>query len=179
VFLQPGSVERNPESSATKAATVAAPVRLEIVDLLDVRRGRRGEEGDEPTVDRRGVAGTLKVHLDNLIADRPLTTVKDLTSVSRAVDLLQKHLAWLCEQDYAADLYDDIRLLHRQLSDATGDYRRPAVAVCTVADEDGNNCGGSIQANQYGGAYCSRCHTTWKPDQLRHLGLALAISQEA
>jgi hypothetical protein len=56
-FLEHGATEKNPESKATKSANAPAPMRLDIIDLLDTRRGRRWN-GTEPAHDRRGVVGT-------------------------------------------------------------------------------------------------------------------------
>lgn len=171
-FIEHGTVDRNPESKATKAANAGAPMRLDIVDLLDTRRGRT-MNGIAPAHDRRGVIGILKVHVERLAEERPLTTIAAI-SVTSACQLLDRHRLWLAEQDWITDLYEDIRILHRTLADACGDYRRPPVGTCHVPNTEGNPCGGGLFANPYGGVRCSRCGATWDAAHLRQLGLAQA-----
>lgn len=173
-FLEHGAAERNPDSKATKSANAPAPMRLDIIDLLDTRRGRRWN-GTEPTTDRRGVVGTLKVHIDNLIEERPLTAQPPITTVTAACNLLDRHRLWIAEQDWVDLLYEDLRQLHRELSEAVGEYRRPPVGRCHLTPEGANDpCGGPLFANPYGGVRCARCSSTWPADQLRLLGLAQA-----
>lgn len=70
-FIQHGSVETNPESAHVKIPDPPAPMRLEIVDLLDTRRGYQYDDDGMPLVGdtRRGVFGTIvawsaRIHLD-------------------------------------------------------------------------------------------------------------------
>lgn len=169
-FIELGSAEPDPDQRTAKRLTPPAPMRLDIIDLLDARRGRKWN-GLNPADDRRGVAGILKVWLDVLIADRNLTP-PPITTITKACDLLNRHRLWLAEQDYIADLYEDIRKLNRDLNNAIGDYRRPPVGTCAV-DRDGTPCGGPLYASEYGGVRCTRCRSTWDADKLRLLGLAL------
>lgn len=174
-FLEHGTTETNPGSKATKSADVPAPMRLDIVDMLDTRYGRHWN-GLAPTTDRRGTIGTLKVHTDRLREERPLTGPHRDT-VSEACALLDRHRLWLAEQHWVEFLYEDVRVLYRQLSDATGDYRRPPVGRCHIDTDDDGTCGGPLHANQYGGVHCGKCGTTWDADHLRTLGLAQAQAQ--
>lgn len=174
IFLEHGAAERNPDSKATKSATAQAPMRLDIVDLLDTRRGRHWN-GTEPTTDRRGVAGILKVHIDRLIEERPLTQQSPITTISEACNLLDRHLLWLVEQDWVEYLYEDIRQLIRTLADAVGEYRQKPVGRCHLEPEGSDvACGGPLFANTYGGVRCARCNASWEADKLRLLGLAQA-----
>lgn len=174
-FLEHGVAERNPDSKTTKSANPGqAPMRLDIIDLLDTRLGRRWN-GTEPAHDRRGVIGTLRVHVERLTEERPLTASWTDTSVSAACNLLNRHRLWIAEQDWVSDLYEDLRNINRTLSDAVGDYRRPPIGRCHLAIEDGENiCGGALFANEYGGVRCSKCGNAWDASHLRQLGLAQA-----
>lgn len=173
-FLEHGTTERNPESKATKSATAPAPMRLDIIDLLDTRHGRRWN-GLAPAHDRRGVIGTLRVHVERLMEERPLTATWDDTSVTEACKLLDRHRLWLAEQDWIDLLYEDLRQLNRELSDAVGDYRRPPVGRCHIVNDADTECGGPLYANDYGGVRCLRCGSTWDADHLAQLGLAQAM----
>lgn len=174
-FIEHGTADKNPESKITKRAEAAAPMRLEVIDLLDTRLGRKWL-GTAPAHDRRGVIGTLRVHVERLIEERPLTaTTWADTSVTQACDLLHRHLLWLAEQDWITYLYEDLSTLNRALADAVGDYRRPAVGSCHVVPEGATSpCGGPLFANATGGVHCARCRAEWEPERLRQLGLAQA-----
>jgi hypothetical protein len=71
-FIQHGSVETNPESAHVKLPDPPAPMRLEIVDLLDTRRGTQFDDDGLPMAgvdNRRGVFGTMvawagRIHLE-------------------------------------------------------------------------------------------------------------------
>lgn len=176
-YTLPGTTDKNPDSKATKKAQLAAPIRLDVIDLLDNRKGRIWN-GTAPAHDRRGVAGTLQVHVDRLREERHLTTPHDDTNITAACALLDRHRLWIAEQDWATYLHDDLKQTHRELSDATGDYRRPPVGRCHVIPEDGDRCGGPLFANTYGGVHCPKCGATWDANHLRQLGLAQAEAQQ-
>lgn len=174
IFLEHGAAERNPDSKATKSATTQAPMRLDIIDLLDVRRGRHWN-GTQPTTDRRGVVGILKVHIDRVIEDRSLTHLSPITTITEACKFLDRHLLWIVEQEWVEYLYEDIRQLVRTLADAVGEYRQKPVGRCHIEPEGSDApCGGPLYANPYGGVRCARCPAEWPADQLRLLGLAQA-----
>lgn len=170
-FIERGSVERNPESVSTKAAEAPAPMRLEIIDLLDTRLGRKWN-GTAAANDRRGVTGTLQVHAERLIEERRLSTPHDGRHLSSSCALLDKHRLWIAERDWVTYLYLDLKQIHRDLADATGDYRRPPVGRCHVDTDDHGRCDGPLFASKYGGVRCARCDATWAPERLRQLGLA-------
>lgn len=172
VFVEPGLADPNPGSKATKRAEVAAPLRLDVLDLLDSRHGRMWL-GTAPAHDRRGVVGVLQSHVERLQAERPLTSPHDHRNVTAACALLDKHRFWLAEQDWIVDLYEDIKNLNRQLNDAIGEYRRPPVGLCHIDTGEGA-CRGKLFAHQYGGVRCVRCQASWDAGELRLLGLALA-----
>lgn len=176
-YAIPGSAEKNPDSKATKRAVVSAPLRLDVIDLLDNRLGRKWN-GTAAAHDRRGVAGTLQVHVDRLREERNLTQRHDDTSISAACALLDRHRLWIAEQDWISYLYADIKQTHRELSDATGNYRRPPIGRCHLPTEDDTTCDGPLFANTYGGVHCARCSATWDAQELRLLGLAQAQAQQ-
>jgi hypothetical protein len=175
-FLEHGTTERNPESVATKRAFAPAPMRLEIIDLLDTRLGRIWN-GTAPASDRRGTIGTLQAHVEHLATDRNLTNIPYPLTVVGACKLLQRHRIWLIRQDWIEDLYAELKTLHRQLSDAVGDYRRPPVGHCHV-EHNAGTCGGLLFANTYGGVRCAKCGAVWDADHLRLLGIAQAESEQ-
>lgn len=167
-FIEHGAAEKNPDSKTTKTAEAPAPMRLEIIDLLDTRLGRKWN-GTAPADDRRGTIGTLRAYVGRLADERPLTTKWADTSVTEACALLDRHRLWIAEQEWITDLYEDLRVLNRQLSDAIGDYKRPSVGTCPGATDD-TPCAGKLYANQTGGVRCTTCHRGWGEDDLAFLG---------
>lgn len=176
-FLEHGTTDSNPDSKATKRAEVAAPMKLQIVDLLDTRLGRKWL-GTQATDDRRGALGTLYAICTEIHDSRNLTGPLP-TNVTATCDYLTRHILWLTEQDWIGDTYNEIRLLHRELSDAIGEYRPKPVGRChVIPDEAEDPCGGPLFANPYGGVRCARCQASWDASKLRVLGLAQAAAQE-
>lgn len=177
-FVEHGTTDRNPDSKATKASEASAPMRLEIIDLLDDRLGRKWL-GLTPTDDRRGVVGSLLAVASEIHDGRNLTGEKP-TTVVNACDYIGRHILWLTEQDWVGDTYDEIRKLHRALSDAVGIYRPRPVGRCHVVPDDTDDpCGGPLMANPYGGVHCPRCQAAWDAGHLRQLGLALTTQEPA
>lgn len=178
MFLEPGSIEKNPDSKATKNPTPPIPVRLEVLDLLDTRLGRKWQ-GTAAAKDRRGVVGELQGACEALIERRPLTTEPLPVTVTGACRLLDRHRFWMYEQEWVTDLYDDLERIIRDIKNAVGEYRRPPVGHCHVIPENQEDpCGGGLFANKHGGVRCSACGSTWDAAHLRQLGLAQAASEQ-
>lgn len=172
-FALPGAAEQNPDSKATKRATVAAPIRLDVLDLLDHRLGRKWL-GTATTDDRRGVIGTLWAICSEIIDGRQLT-IHPQPTVTQTCEFITRHLEWLIAQDWAKDTHAELKQLHRELNDAIGDYARPPIGRCYLdLDDEAGPCNGPLFASTYGGVRCARCHAAWDATELRRLGLALA-----
>lgn len=178
--VEPGSVDHNPDSKRGKRTTAPLPLRVEVIDLLDHRR-LRAWRGTIPTPANRGALGVL-LNLSLLVAqerghqlphDRPYT-------VTDATKHLLRHLDWITTQPLATQVHEDLRRLHRRLSDAIGEYRPLPVGHCHLVpddSEDGKPCGGPLLANRWGGVRCGSCDATWDAAHLRQLGLAQAQAQ--
>jgi hypothetical protein len=171
-FIHHGTTDRNPDSKATKAANAPAPMRLDIIDLLDTRHARKWL-GTDHTDNQRGTLGTVAGWANTIRDERHLKTPAP-TTVAQACDLLATQMLWLIEQPWAHEAHAELKTLHRELSDAIGDYRPRPVGRCHVDNEDGEPCGGPLLANNYGGVHCPRCNSTWDANHLRQLGLAQA-----
>jgi hypothetical protein len=173
-FLEPGSVDGNPESKSTKAANPPLPVRVEVLDLLDTRRGRRWL-GTEAAEDRRGVLGTLESWARMVREEHPggLATPVDAATVAGEAAFLRRHLLWCAEQPWVDELYAEVKALHRDLADAVGDYRPRPVGRCETVTEDGD-CGGTLLPSRWGmGVHCPRCGAQWTQDDLQRLGMVI------
>ncbi len=171
-FIEPGSVDGNPESKTTKAANPPVPVRLEVLDLLDERHGRRWQ-GTAAADDRRGVLGTLESWARMVREERKVATPVDAATVAGEAACLRRHLLWICEQPWVTELYTDIKTLHRDLADAVGDYRPRPVGRCENITEDGD-CGGPLLPSKWAtGVHCVRCGAQWTESDLERLGLII------
>lgn len=167
--IEPGTVDRNPETKQGKRAHPPVPLRLEVIDLLDIRQLL----GD----DWRGVIGILvkwgmRVRTERRIA-RPIKT-----TVSGEAALLLRHRLWIVEQEWVGEFYAAISDLHRELADATGDYRPRPVGVHAEKD-DGTRCGGPLMPSDNGGVHCPRCGTKWTHGQLGILGGSLQVEPQS
>lgn len=177
LFVAHGTADKNPDSKATKRAEAPAPMRLEIIDLLDTRLGRKWY-GTAPAHDRRGPAGLIQQHVERLTEERQLTNTPNPQDVSECARLLRRHRLWLAEQDWAPYLYEDARDMHRALSDAIGDYKPRPVGKCPLVPDDADTpCDGPLLSNRHGGVRCGRCAATWDAEELRILGLTLASEE--
>lgn len=185
--VEHGTVPSDPGTKHTKRPDPPAPMRLEVVDLLDVRDGA-GVLGivhswaEQIREQRHLPASTC--HCDH---SRPTHTghCSAIGCACRAYTpgpfyvfaecrLLVAHLPWAAEHDWIADLYDEIRVLHRTLADTVGEYRAKPVGKCARL-EDGEMCGGALVMNRDGyGVHCLACGQTHEANnELRELGLVV------
>jgi hypothetical protein len=173
-LTQGAPLEPNPGSKATKKPVAPAPLRVAALDILDTRRGRKWQ-GTEPTDDRRGALGTLLV-IGNEIRTLRGSPTKTDSHVLTEADYIRLSLNLLTAQEWVTDTYNEIKQLHRELSDAVGIYPPRPVATCNIIDPNTDNpheCGGPLYPSKAGGVYCARCNNTWDTTELRRLGLTL------
>lgn len=168
-FIEHGTTDRNPDAKTARNVDAPAPMRLEVLDLLDDRLGRKWQ-GIAVTDERRGVVGTLNAWA-NEVRDAKRIAPATTPTVSGEAHLLSLHVAWIVQQDWAADLHTEIRDLHRRLGDAIGIHRQRPVGSCPVDDGDGP-CGVALYPSQFGGVRCRSGHG-WDIDELRRLGLLI------
>lgn len=185
-----GTVTADPGTKHTKRPDPPAPMRLEVTDLLDTRDGR-------------GVLGVVHSWAE-LIRDhrhdtRPCTCSHARPShthrcsmigcgcheyqpvdatVSRECAYLIVNLAWATGQEFAGDLYDEIRQLHRTLQDTVGEYRPKPVGKCAALRDVPDStvqvlCGGALVMDREGtGVHCLQCDAKHTANhELRALGL--------
>lgn len=190
-----GTVAGNPENVRVKNPDPPAPMRLEILDLLDQRA-------------ERGALGVLRSWCD-LVEDqrhlmrwcdcshaRPSHTghctmigcdcrsfTERTVTVYGTVSVLLANLPWATEQDWIGDLYAEIKQLHRQLRDAVGEYRTHPVGTCKAQPPGQGEtavCGGPLFMDREKRAVrCAECGNTQAADSgLRELGLKVGLIGE-
>lgn len=195
-----GSVAGNPESAHTKRPDAPAPMRLEIIDLLD-NRDQRGVLGiahgwaqlirDERRAypDCSACRHPRSKHVPAIFGtpcggDKNCACAgytQSAATVAGECAFIGQHLAWVTEQDWVGDLYAELRPLARELGDAVGDYRPAAIGMC-LAEVDAPGlltkvlCGGALYRDQTGhGVHCVQCGDRTDVDTLRRLGLKIGI----
>lgn len=197
-----GTVPADPGTKHTKRPDPPAPMRLEVIDLLDVRqeRGALGivhswaqvvrEERNQPAnctcghlaLGHRSYGAVRctakKCHCEAYEPIKPTVTAE--------CHLLVSNLPWIVEQGFAGDLYEEIRVLQRTLTDTVGDYRAKPVGKCArLVDRPGVplqvTCGGALlmdkaepdaEKPQRTGVHCVSCGSRHEANaELRELGL--------
>jgi hypothetical protein len=197
-----GTVPADPGTKHTKRPDPPAPMRLEVIDLLDTRPGFGAlgilhswasvvrEERNQPAICTCGHLAlghrsygavrctAKKCHCDAYQAIHPTVTAE--------CQLLVSNLPWIVEQGFAGDLYEEVRVLQRTLTDTVGDYRAKPVGRCAVlVDHPGAPlpvlCGGALVMDkaepdaskpQRAGVHCVVCGARHEANQeLRELGL--------
>ena len=186
-----GTVPSDPGTKHTKRPDPPAPMRLEVADLLDTREGRGAlgivhswatvvrEERNLP-VPRCHCDHARPTHAGrcSAIGCDCRGYIPGPFYVYAECSLLLAHLAWCTQQDWAGDLYDEVRRLNRDLALTVGDYRVKPVGKCAaLQDRPGVPlpvlCGGALVMEQEGSAVkCLSCGTRHEANEgLRELGL--------
>lgn len=172
--IMPGSVERNPETKATKRVNAPAPLRIDPIDLADERHYLVG--GSLPVENVRGVVGVLQKWA-NLIRVQQGAATNPSPTLASEVGRLTASFDFLVRQPYAANAYKSIMAAQRNVKDAIGIYRGRPVGKCPVivTDDDatGDVCGGALFPTALG-VKCVRCNSLWNAERLAHLGEMLA-----
>jgi hypothetical protein len=211
-----GTVPSDPGTKHTKRPHPPAPMRLEVTDLLDTRDGRGvlgavhswAELVRDHRHDSRPCNGVICTHARashwadarhpgcTVIGCQCALYVATDPTVSRECAYLITNLAWCTQQDFAGDLYSEIKQLARTLNDTVGEYRPKPVGKChalipgELGDLDDPEpvqvlCGGALVMDREGtGVHCLTCQNRVEAnDGLRALGLLVdrifTPSQEA
>ncbi|HEY3559641.1 MAG TPA: hypothetical protein VGL05_19365 [Kribbella sp.] len=159
-----GTVPSDPGTKHTKRPDPPAPMRLEVIDLLDRRPGY-------------GALGILHSWAE-LVRDERGDARPEVTTVAGECATLIVNLAWCAGQEFAGDLYQEIRVLARTLDDTVGEYRPKPVGKCAALIDVPDTtvqalCGGALVMDREGtGVHCLTCGARHEAnDGLRQLGL--------
>jgi hypothetical protein len=201
-----GTVPSDPGTKHTKRPDPPAPMRLEVVDLLDNRRARgvlgivhswaeavRDQRHDTRpcTCDHARPGHNKQRCTAQGCGCREYTPVA--ATVTRECAYLITNLAWCTQQDWAGDLYQEIRVLARTIDDTVGEYRPKPVGSCAALRDVPETtvqvlCGGAlVMEKESRSVKCMRCGARHEANEgLRKLGLIVGamfgedrIDQEA
>lgn len=166
-FYEPGTAVDDGQQVRGKRVDPPAPVRLDVVALLD-RRTLAQHPGDLVPV-----LAVLEAWAALVRDERNLKTCRTISTVTREVGTLIAHLDWITAQAWVPDMAAELRDVKSALHSAIGDHAPRPVGTCPVVHPDTGECGGKLYQDRYGGmsVTCRRCGETWGETELRRLGL--------
>lgn len=99
------------------------------------------------------------------------------TTVTTESSLLTKHLAWIAEQAWVDEAYDELRKLLSTLKRVNGDPDDKPIGRCYLPQHDGT-CNGPIWLDTIQAiAHCGHCGEYWTGTQLAHLNWEMEMAR--
>jgi hypothetical protein len=166
-FYEPGTAVDDGHQVKGKRVDPPAPVRLDVVALLDRRTAYRHPGDIVP------VLAILEAWATLVRDERKIQPCRNTTVTSEA-GLLLGHLDWIIGEPFVTDFAEEIRQVKSALHSAIGDHAPRPVGTCPVIHPDNDTeCGGKLYQDRYGGmsVTCRKCGETWGETELRRLGL--------
>ena len=166
-FYEPGTAVDDGQQVRGKRVDPPAPVRLDVVALLDRRTIHRHPGDIVP------VLAILEAWARLIREERQLNPCHRQATVTSEAGLILAHIDWIICQPWVDDLAREIREVKSALHSAIGDHAPRPVGTCPVIHPDTGECGGKLYQDRYGGmsVTCRRCGETWGETELRRLGL--------
>ena len=166
-FYEPGTATDDGHQVKGKRVDPPAPVRLDVVALLDPRTTARNPGDLIP------VLAILQAWATLIREERNLTPCNPTPTVTREAATLIAHLDWITTQPFIDELARELREVKSALHSAIGDHAPRPVGTCPVIHPETGDCGGKLYQDRYGGmsVTCRKCGETWGETELRRLGL--------
>jgi hypothetical protein len=166
-FFEPGTAVDDGHQVKGKRVDPPAPVRLDVVALLDRRTIARYPGDIVP------VLAILEAWARLVREERNLQPCRRRTTVTSEAGTLLAHIDWITAQPWVNELAQEIREVKSALHSAIGDHAPRPVGTCPVVDPEIGECGGKLFQDRYGrmSVSCRRCGSIWNEDDLRRLGL--------
>ena len=167
-FYEPGTAVDDGHQVKGKRVDPPAPVRLDVVALLDRRTVSR-QPGDLVPV-----LAILESWASMVREERQLQPCRRQATVTSEAGTLSAHLDWITAQPWIDELARELREVKAALHSAIGDHAPRPVGRCPVVHPDADGaCDGPLFQDRYGGmsVTCRRCGETWGETELRRLGL--------
>lgn len=154
-------------SPRAKHADPPAPVRLDVLAMLDPRTGWIGE-GPLPVADM--LASWCCLVAEECRTEQPTAHVTSTTA------FLTRHVEWIVEQPWIDDLYHEVNEALAQLRQATGLSGPRKIGTCYLWTDD-ERCDGDLIQKPDLTTECRRCGEKWEtPRERAILTVALASS---
>lgn len=170
-FYEPGTAVDDGHQVKGKRVDPPAPVRLDVVALLDPRTVARHPGDLVP------VLAILESWARMVREERHLRACQNQATITSEASLLIAHLDWIAGQTWVGDLASELRDVKGALHSAIGDHAPRPVGRCPVIHPDAEGaCDGPLYQDRYGGmsVTCRRCGETWGETELRRLGLMVS-----
>lgn len=167
-FYEPGTAIDDGHQVKGKRVDPPAPVRLDVVALLD-RRTIAHNPGDLVPV-----LAILESWARLIREERQLQPCKRQATVTSEAGTILAHLDWISAQPWIDELARELREVKAALHSAIGDHAPRPVGRCPVVHPDAEGaCDGALYQDRYGGmsVTCRRCGEVWGEAELRRLGL--------
>ena len=167
-FYEPGTAVDDGHQVKGKRVDPPAPVRLDVVALLDRRTVSR-QAGDLVPV-----LAILESWASMVREERQLQPCRRQATVTSEAGTLSAHLDWISAQPWIDELARELREIKAALHSAIGDHAPRPVGRCPVVHPDADgSCDGALYQDRYGGmsVTCRKCGETWGETELRRLGL--------
>lgn len=127
----------NPGVKLRSVAGEHAPLNLAVTALTDRRTTQRLVEHADGTVSNEGpisVPAVLASWCQVVLTERRLA--ETVHTIRRCLQVLQAHVDWCAEQDWAAEMWAEIDEVHKQLGEVVGEPRPRPVGRCPEDDCD-------------------------------------------
>lgn len=166
-FIEPGSTPDDDQTKRRRGIDPAAPIRLEIVALLDKRTHTRTPDDLTP------VLAVLTAWAQLIRETRNLNKPPRPDTITSTTNLIHTNLDWLAAQEFITDLAHELRQIKTALHSAIGDHAPRPVGTCPVIHPDTGPCAGKLYQDRYGrmSVSCRQCGEVWGETELRRLGL--------
>jgi hypothetical protein len=166
-FYEPGTAVDDGHQVKGKRVDPPAPVRLDVVALLDRRTIARHPGDIVP------VLAILEAWARLVREERKVQPCQRRATVTSEAGTLLGHLDWIICQPWVDELAREIREVKSALHSAIGDHAPRPVGTCPVIHPETGECGGKLYQDRYGGmsVTCRKCGETWGETELRRLGL--------
>ncbi len=166
-FYEPGTAVDDGQQVRGKRVDPPAPVRLDVVALLDKRTIARHPGDIVPAL------AILEGWARLIREQRQLQPCQRQATVTSEASTLLSHIDWIICQPWVDDLAREIREVKSALHSAIGDHAPRPVGTCPVIHPDTGECAGKLYQDRYGGmsVTCQRCGEAWGETELRRLGL--------
>ena len=166
-FYEPGTAIDDGQQVKGKRVDPPAPVRLDVVALLDKRTVARHPGDIVP------VLAILEAWARLIREERQLQPCRRQATVTSEAGTILAHIDWIICQPWVDDLAREIREVKSALHSAIGDHAPRPVGTCPVIHPDTGECAGKLYQDRYGGmsVTCRKCGETWGETELRRLGL--------
>ena len=171
-FYEPGTAVDDGHQVKGKRVDPPAPVRLDVVALLDKRTVSQHPGDLVP------VLAILESWARMVREERRLQPCQRQATVTSEAGLLAAHMDWISAQPWIDELARELRDVKSALHSAIGDHAPRPVGRCPIVHPDADGaCDGPLFQDRYGrmSVTCRRCGETWGETELRRLGLMTAI----